>query len=264
MLRQIVIPLVSIAFGACGAGDSGSGGSRGKNDEVVNPCPVTDFNAEKIEQAIEQSTSCFDATNIAERCAFGSTMDIQFVGRASEVCGKSFDQMTAEDKAAYERLLGVCAQKYENEMGTMYRSMAAFCQLEVTKTFNLFYPEPTAEGESSVTTSLPACPVSGSDAEAIEKAISDAQYCYKAASVAESCAFGSSIDGAFVGAATEVCEKGFAAKMSPEDTTLYHSLIGKCAAKYANEMGTMYLSMAAFCGLQITEMFDSLYSPVEG
>jgi hypothetical protein len=225
---------------------------------------VGSYDADKIGEALEGAQTCYDAANIAERCAFGSSMDVGFVAQATAVCTKGFGNMTGEDATAYKRLLDACAKKFEDAEGTLYRSMAAFCMLEVTKTFTEFYPE-VGEGDEVVATTSPKpCPAAiESDPEAIEKAITEAQYCYKATEIAESCAYGSSIDAAFVGAATEVCEHGFSGQMSAKDKSLYESLLGRCGAKYENEQGTMYRSMTAFCGLQVTEMFESIYAEVE-
>jgi hypothetical protein len=271
MVRQTLTALLAVALSACASQLEDRRGSRGTTaggeegaEATESACPVPSYDADKIGEALDKAQTCYDAANIAERCAFGSSIDVGFVAQATEVCTQGFGKMSAEDTAAYKRLLDACAKKFEDSEGTLYRSMAAFCMLEVTKTFVEFYPE-TEEGlEVTVTTSPKPCPAAiESDPDAIEKAIGEAQYCYKATEIAESCAYGSSIDGAFVGAATEVCEQSFSGKLSAKDKALYDSLLGRCGAKYENESGTLYRSMTAFCGLQVTEMFESIYSEVE-
>ena len=87
--------------------------------------------------------------------------------------------------------------------------------------------------------------------------------CYEAAEIAESCAFGSSMDVGTTGAAMGVCAKDFESKLKKSETRTYNSLINKCNSKYANMQGTMYIASAAFCRLSVFRLYSELYTPAE-
>jgi hypothetical protein len=94
------------------------------------------------------------------------------------------------------------------------------------------------------------CPVDETDADAIDEVIRTAGQCYEAAELARSCAWGSSIDVGFAGAAKEICD-GSRPKLSPKAQGTYDFLIGECRQKYVNEVGSMYLSANAYCALGV-------------
>lgn len=266
MLRPILLALSSLAFAACAAspadelGGSGGGGGGKADADEVSACPV-DGDADQILAAISNGGSCYTAAGIAEACAWGASIDVQFVSAAAEVCERGFGAMPASDQATYAELLERCVVKYaDDDLGTLYQSMMMFCQLEVTKLYNQLYPEPeTSEPAVPYTAS---CPVDGADAAAIEAAIAAAPSCGLAADVAEACAWGSSIDVQFSAIASEACSGSFA-DMTEADAALHGSLIEACTALYADEEGTLYRAMTAHCQLQVDVVFDAILSPVE-
>jgi hypothetical protein len=254
--------LVSLlAFTGClgNTGRPADSASKGKVDGSFT-CPLADGDAESISGAIEGAGSCYTATGIAEACAYGSSLDVQFVASATAICDRGFGAMTAAHKAAYESLLGQCGAKYENESGTLYRSMAAFCTLEVVRLFNHLYPEP--EYGDDLVSYAADCPVAGTDPDKIEGAIRAASSCSSAADIAGACAWGSSIDTQFAAAAGEVCsaETG---ELGSADAALHGQLIEACNALYTEGSGTLQLSVAAMCRVQVDVVFNGLAGEVE-
>lgn len=251
-----------IALAACtsnGRPLDSTGAGRGKVDGASS-CPIADYDADKISEAIDGAGSCYTAAGIAEACAFGSSLDVSFVASATAICERGFAAMTAAHKAAYETLLGKCGAKYENESGTLYRSMNAYCNLEVTHLFNQLYPEPEY-GTDKVAYSE-ECPVAASDPDKIESAIRQASSCGSAALIARACAWGSSIDTQFSAAASDVCG-GETGELGTADAALHAQLMESCSALYTEGSGTLQLAVAAMCRLQVDVVFNSLAAEVE-
>ncbi len=93
--------------------------------------------------------------------------------------------------------------------------------------------------------------------------IGAAKTCREASNLAESCAMGSSMDVATAGAAMDVCEIDFGTKLKMSEKKTYSSLLRKCNSKYEKMQGTMYMSAAAFCRLDVSQLFSNLYTPAE-
>ncbi len=260
-MRHLTLASVLALAAACtGTGRSTDtvGNGHGKADGDSS-CPV-EYDADKILAAIEGGGSCYVAAGIAESCAYGSSLDVQFVSAATEICQRGFDAMTATDKRTYETMLGKCAAKYADQDGTLYRSMNAFCTLEITELFTDFYPEPEYT-DPAVPYEGASCPVA-SDPEKIESAISSASSCSSAADIAGACAWGSSIDTQFAGAASELCA-GETGELSTADAALHDQLIASCNALYTEGSGTLQLSIAAMCRMRVDVVFNMLAAEVE-
>jgi len=258
----MLVSVLSLAAACTGTGRSSDtvGNGHGKADGDSS-CPVADYDADKIMAAIEGGGSCYVASGIAESCAFGSGLDVQFVSAATDICQSGFGSMTTADKALYEKMLGKCAAKYRDFDGSLYRSMNAYCALEITQLFTDFYPEPEY-GEAMVAFEGESCPVVESDPDKIEHAITSASSCSSAAAIAGACAWGSSIDTQFAGAASELCS-GETGALSTADAALHDQLIEKCNALYTEGSGTLQLSVAAMCRMRVDVVFNSLAAEVE-
>lgn len=80
---------------------------------------------------IEKSESCYEAVQMAEACAYGSSLDVSTAGVAYGICEKELQAQKPGKELT--KLLSTmqtsCSEKYDKEQGTMYRSMNAFCQL---------------------------------------------------------------------------------------------------------------------------------------
>ncbi|ANV92073.1 hypothetical protein AWQ24_14940 (plasmid) [Picosynechococcus sp. PCC 8807] len=104
-------------------------------------CPV-DFNFGSIVTSIEQADTCEQGINIARQCAFGSTADVMFVNLASEKCLTEIAPLTCNQQTALDDLRQQCRDKYAEFEGTIYRSFAAFCELEVIEAFHSALSDP--------------------------------------------------------------------------------------------------------------------------
>lgn len=98
------------------------------------------------------------------------------------------------------------------------------------------------------------CPVapSANYLDHVFASIANAASCREAAAVAEACALGASGDVAIAGAAQQRCERALGTLNASQQRT-YAAQLQRCEHKYAGQQGTMYLSMTAFCKLQVTQ-----------
>ncbi len=113
----------------------------------ASACPVKATGGDLVERiaaAIGKSKTCDQAAKIAESCAFGDSKDLHIAAPADEFCRKTIKDLKPEDKTMWEALSQKCSDKYDTHQGTMYRSFAAFCRLNVTKLFAELY-EPIEE-----------------------------------------------------------------------------------------------------------------------
>lgn len=100
------------------------------NHVIATECPS---DAVEIDQMISKAGSCYEASKIASDCAWGSSIDISFVATASEICLKKYDQWSTKHKLILAALSEDCNKKYEDQAGSLYRSMNAFCILGATE-----------------------------------------------------------------------------------------------------------------------------------
>lgn len=92
--------------------------------------------AAEIITKIEATTTCYDASTIAENCAWGSSVDVGIAGAAYGVCLKEAGKLTRSDKSLLEKMEARCAKAWSNREGTMYRSIHSFCKLDALKFVN--------------------------------------------------------------------------------------------------------------------------------
>ncbi len=114
------------------------------NMAFAGECPVTDLNDYQVNVValISAAKTCREASDIAESCAMGSSMDVGTVGAAMTVCEVDFGKkLKPSEKKTYSSLLQKCNAKYAKMQGTMYVASAAFCRLSVSQLFsNLYTP----------------------------------------------------------------------------------------------------------------------------
>jgi hypothetical protein len=73
---------------------------------------------------------------IFEECSLGTSGDIQLGAAVEKKCEGGFlGKLTALQKRAYQREMGICDRKYRNQSGTMYRSFTAFCRAEIAQRY---------------------------------------------------------------------------------------------------------------------------------
>ena len=98
--------------------------------------------------------------------------------------------------------------------------------------------------------------------EVFQALIEKAESCYAAKSLAEACAYGSSLDVMTANTAYEVCNKELTQlKPSAKVVATLNTMNKMCNTKYAKQDGTMYRSMNAFCRLSALQWIIGIASP---
>lgn len=95
-------------------------------------------------KAIEKSETCYEAAALAESCAWGSSLDVQTVSLAYDVCSKELDSYNPDKNilSLLDVMKDTCNQKYMNLEGSMYRSMMSYCHLSALQwILNIAYYE---------------------------------------------------------------------------------------------------------------------------
>jgi hypothetical protein len=94
-------------------------------------CPAKTSQMDDVIAVLDQAPSCDRAMKLFEACEYGASGDVQFGAIVEKKCEADFlSRLKAPQKQAYQREMGACDRKYENESGTMYRSFTAFCRAE--------------------------------------------------------------------------------------------------------------------------------------
>lgn len=105
---------------------------------LAQDCPFQGpTDSQEILNAIRSTTSCGNASEVAESCAWGSSKDVEFVGAAVKVCMASM-VLSQTESGLLSVLEDKCDQKFRNALGTMYIAMNAFCHLDAVKLFSEF------------------------------------------------------------------------------------------------------------------------------
>ena len=109
----------------------------------------------------------------------------------------------------------------------------------------------------------PTCAVTTHDDKFVDHVVASmtGKRCGEAAEIARTCALGASGDSATAGAAVKICKPDFASRKA--DASLFATLSKRCASKYAKQQGTLYVSAAAFCQLDVAALLSDLDSPVQ-
>jgi len=108
------------------------------NAMAETECPIkfgSNQYTDNVIAAIESKRSCSEASTIAEACAMGSSMDVQFVSSALKMCSKRINR-SATIKRVVDSANGLCIRKFSKSEGTLAVSARAFCQLDVTKLYD--------------------------------------------------------------------------------------------------------------------------------
>jgi hypothetical protein len=92
--------------------------------------------AGEIIASIEATTTCYDASTIAENCAWGSSVDVGIAGAAYDVCLKEAGKLTSADKKLLSTMEKRCEKAWANREGSLYRSAHSFCKLDALKFVN--------------------------------------------------------------------------------------------------------------------------------
>jgi uncharacterized protein len=100
------------------------------------------------------------------------------------------------------------------------------------------------------------CKFGSEDAfDALSKALSEAKSCDAAVAQMHDCAWGSSADTQLAPIVIAKCEKKFLHNLSPAAEKRYGDEMQLCAYEYARQEGTMYMSAAALCQVDVAAHF---------
>ncbi len=134
MFKILVVPALVLAF----ANSSFAGECVDKKGKDITQTP------EVFQQLISEAGSCYEASDLAKACAWGSSLDVSTAGAAYDVCHKELTtaKPSKELTDLLTKMTSLCGQKYRNEEGTLYRSMHAYCNLSaLVWVVNLANPE---------------------------------------------------------------------------------------------------------------------------
>jgi len=113
-------------------------------------------------------------------------------------------------------------------------------------------------GASILASAQGGCDFGSEDSgEGLVKALTRAKSCSAAASKLNACAWGSSADTQFAPIVIEKCEKTFFDKLSAAGKERYGEEMQLCAYEYARQQGTMYMSAAALCQVDIAAHYSA-------
>lgn len=100
------------------------------------------------------------------------------------------------------------------------------------------------------------CKFGSQDAfDALAKSLSEAKSCKTAAVKMHDCAWGSSADTQLAPIVVAKCERTFFDKLSPAAQKHYEDQMQLCAYEYSRQDGTMYMSAAALCQVDVAAHF---------
>jgi uncharacterized protein len=94
-------------------------------------------------------------------------------------------------------------------------------------------------------------------ADGLDKALHDQKSCKSAVELMSKCRWGSSADSEFAPIAIEKCEGDFLKKLSPAGMDNYTTQMQLCAYEYARQEGTISISEAAMCQVDVAAKFAS-------
>jgi hypothetical protein len=100
-------------------------------------CLGKSLSLEETVDAINAEAGCDRAMKRFEACAYGSSGDIHLGAAVEKKCERNFlDRLKEPQRRLYQSKMRLCDRKYQNEEGTMYRSLTAFCRAEVARRFS--------------------------------------------------------------------------------------------------------------------------------
>ncbi len=94
-------------------------------------------------------------------------------------------------------------------------------------------------------------------ADGLDKALLDQKSCKSAVDLMSKCRWGSSADSEFAPIAIKKCEGDFLKKLSPAGMDNYTTEMQLCAYEYARQEGTISISEAAMCQVNVAAKFAS-------
>ena len=85
---------------------------------------------------IESAQTCQEAARLFALCAVGASLDGRLALSVEKVCERSFlAQLPAKEREAYRAAIDACNAPYATKRGTIYRSVAAHCRVDIMAAF---------------------------------------------------------------------------------------------------------------------------------
>lgn len=126
-MKKFTVAVATLAFSALVSLSAGAAS-----------CPYkmgTSTYIDNVTKAVAKQKTCQSAAALAYACAMGSSGDLQPVGEAITKCEAiAKPHLTARDNANIKSANAKC-DKENNQQGTMYMSMKAFCHLDTIKKY---------------------------------------------------------------------------------------------------------------------------------
>ncbi|HXW15375.1 MAG TPA: lysozyme inhibitor LprI family protein [Terriglobia bacterium] len=92
--------------------------------------------ADASAKALEQAKTCNAAATKMHNCAWGSSLDGYLATIVVSKCEKTFlEKLSPAGKKRYHDEMQLCGYEYARQEGTMYRSAAALCAVDVAARF---------------------------------------------------------------------------------------------------------------------------------
>lgn len=93
-------------------------------------------NLDVINEEISKKESCFQAVQMAESCAWGSSADVGITSSASNICTKEFESNSPSKElfSLLSSMKSLCVERYKkSDQGTLHLSVMSFCFLDALK-----------------------------------------------------------------------------------------------------------------------------------
>jgi hypothetical protein len=140
------IMLLLVLASSCALAKEAPKAKQGIRKPASIECPVafpSENYVDDVEKAINATTSCENAKEMAEACGMGSSIDRDITIVAERKCNLDFySRLSKSEVSIFEGLQNKCNDKYKNSQGTMYISFTAFCRLNVAALFSSLYTAP--------------------------------------------------------------------------------------------------------------------------
>jgi hypothetical protein len=118
-MRQLLV--IAFAICSCAQIESSAGARR---------CPLSDGNERVL--LVARAPACKKPVGLFNRCTIGASLDGRLALSVMKVCEKtSLYRMSAKEREAYNAAIDACNRPYVLKRGTIYRSVAAHCRVDV-------------------------------------------------------------------------------------------------------------------------------------
>jgi hypothetical protein len=85
---------------------------------------------------VAKASSCQEAVRLFKLCAIGASLDGRLAASVHEVCERTvIAKLPEKEREAYEAAIAACNAPYVRKRGTIYRSVAAHCRVDVMADF---------------------------------------------------------------------------------------------------------------------------------